>query len=288
MRRDLSHLLLRIGLQHRIGLEREHAAELAGNAADLVADAGLSEQAADGSAKRLTKLADQVAEHSLRRELAHLLSVGLLHRIGLEGQHAAELAGDAAELAAEPGLTEQAADGAAERLAELADQVAEQSLWRELLHLLHLLQLLQLLLLRQLLRIGLHGVSGEGQDAAADAAGHLPDLATEAGIAEQPADAAPDQPADRAAQQAAEQALRRKLLAAVATPLRNSIHVRSCACKGADIFSGLAPVCKSIGAPVASSQAAFAVRILRGARSIKKPCRPFGTARFSGSGWRGA
>ena len=42
-------------------------------------------------------------------------------------------------------------------------------------------------------------------------------------------DAAPDQPADGAAEQAAEQPLWRQLLSAIAAPLGDSIHVRSCA-----------------------------------------------------------
>ena len=85
-------LLLRPGLLHCVHLEGQHAAQLSGHAANLVAQSGLPDQAADGAAERLAKLADQVAEQALRRDLSHrLLRIGLLHRIGLEGEHAAEL-----------------------------------------------------------------------------------------------------------------------------------------------------------------------------------------------------
>ena len=118
-------------------------------------------------------------------------------------------------------MSEDAADCAAERLSYLAQQVAEETLRRELLH----------LLLLKLLRIGLlqllHRISLEGQQATAYASSHLSDLAAEAGIAKKPPDAFADQTAKRSAKHAAEQALRRQLLSTIATPLLNTIHGRS-------------------------------------------------------------
>lgn len=131
-----------------------------------------------------------------------LLRPGLLHRVGLEGQHAAEMARDTAELAAQSGLSEHAADCATQRLADLADQIAEEALWRHLLllllldlllkllldllqlllQLLNLLQLLQRVLLALLALLAirlLHGISREGQHAT-KLAGDITDLSAQA------------------------------------------------------------------------------------------------------------
>ncbi len=89
-----------------------------------------------------------------RRELLllriGLLCIGLLHRIALKRQQTSQLTGDIADLAAQPRLPEDAADGAAQGLSDLSEQVADEPLRRELLLLL-LLQLLKLLQLLQLL-----------------------------------------------------------------------------------------------------------------------------------------
>ena len=83
-----------------------------------------------------------------------LLRISLAHGVGAKRQHATDLACHAANLAAQVGVAKDAADGAAQRLAHLANQVAEPSLRGHLalLALLPLLSLLQLLLLRN----GLH------------------------------------------------------------------------------------------------------------------------------------
>lgn len=203
--------LLRIQLLHRVDLEWQHAAELAGDAAQLVAEPRLTEQPADGAAERLAELTHQIAEQPLRCQLLHwlllhrlllhrlllhpllllhrlllgellkqllseVLCVRLLYRVGLEWQQAAELAGDTADLAAERRLPDDAADGSAKRATELADEIAEHSLRRELLQL--------------LLCIGLlHRICAEGQQAT-ELAGDATDLAAQAGLSEQPADGA--------------------------------------------------------------------------------------------------
>ena len=233
MRRKLTLLgqlcllrLLRICRRHRIDVERQHAAQRAGNAADGAADAGLTEDAADGGAERTPHLADDIAEPALGCDLILLRQLGQLgllrllricrrHRIDVEGQHAAQRAGNAADGAAQARLAEQAADGAAQRTRHLADHVAEPTLGidllgqlRLLLQVLQLLQLLLLLLLR-LLRISLrHGVGAKWQQAADQAADAGADVLAEAGSVEQAADALADQAAQGAAKQAAGQELR--------------------------------------------------------------------------------
>src|SRR5476649_2516307 len=77
--------------------------------------------------------------------LGELLRIGGRHGIDGEGQHAAQLAGHAADGAADPRIAEQAADGAAQRLGDRADQIAEPALRRQLALLRLLLQLLYLL-----------------------------------------------------------------------------------------------------------------------------------------------
>lgn len=166
----IGRALLQLGpglLLRGIHLEGQKPTELPGGATDLATEAGLTEQSADHAAERLSDLAKQIAEETLRCELltcltlltllplplVHLLQllkllhlllellhllrelrIGLTDRILLEGQKTAELAGDTAYLPAESGLTEQPADGAAGRLSVLTDQVAHPSLRRELLH----------------------------------------------------------------------------------------------------------------------------------------------------------
>ncbi len=106
----------------------------------------------------MANLSEQIAEDSLRRKLLHLLLIQLLcvgllkllHRIGLEGQKPAELSSGTADRAAQPRLTKDTPDRTAKWLTDLSEQVAEESLRRELL----LLKLLLKLLL-QLLRISL-------------------------------------------------------------------------------------------------------------------------------------
>ena len=72
---------------------------------------------------------------------------GLLHGVHLERQHASKLACNTADAGAQSLIAEHAANGAAERLADLSEQVAEETLWRHLL---------LLLLLGELLHIGSH------------------------------------------------------------------------------------------------------------------------------------
>lgn len=111
--------------------------------------------------------------HLPRLRLPLLLRVVQRHRIGIEGQHAAKLASDTAYCAAESGIAECAADGLAERLGYVTDQIAEPALGRQLrrcllcallsplqqgqllhaLYFLQLLKLLQLLLLQLLLQL---------------------------------------------------------------------------------------------------------------------------------------
>src|SRR5471030_868999 len=137
--------LLRIGGRHGIDGEGQHAAQLAGHAADGAADARIAEQAADGAAQRLGHRADQVAEPALWRQLAlqllqllQLLLLCLLRirrrdRVGAEWQdRAANAAGDLADLMAQVGIAEQAADAASYQSAQRrADQAAEETLRRQ-------------------------------------------------------------------------------------------------------------------------------------------------------------
>jgi hypothetical protein len=148
----------------------------------------------------------------LGMRLALLLRASL--RPGLEGQHAAELGGDAADGVADLLVAGQAADQAAQGPAELADGIAEPALRRQLALLLLFLLLLLLLVQRQQLRqlLLLIGVGRQRQEAAADAARHLSDLPAKLRVAEQSADAAADQAAQRRAEHAAEESLWCQLL----------------------------------------------------------------------------
>ncbi|MCH8684225.1 hypothetical protein [Pedomonas mirosovicensis] len=107
-KRLLTKRLLLLELRH--GLERQEAAQLAGKAADGLAEPLVAKGAADGSADRRAILLQQVAEEALRRELllqllkllqllqllqlVHLrkwlLELGLEFRRGLEGQETAQ------------------------------------------------------------------------------------------------------------------------------------------------------------------------------------------------------
>ncbi len=85
------------------------------------------------------------------------------------------------------------------------------------------------LLLCLLLRIGLrHGIRLKWQKPATNATRHLANLVTQPSIAKDAADAASYQTAKGSTKQSTQQALRCKLLPAVATQLRNPIHVVSC------------------------------------------------------------
>ena len=85
---------------------------------------------------RLADLAEHIAEPALRGELGLLclLCLGIRggHRIDPERQNPAQLSGGAADCAAQSLLAEDAADRAAQRLAYLAEQVAEPALRRQL------------------------------------------------------------------------------------------------------------------------------------------------------------
>ena len=132
-------LVLRVGvIPLRSCFERQQAAELSGDAADLLAEAAVAETSADPSADRTGDLADGVTEESLRRELRGglllILRVGIVAlRSGLERQQPAELPGDAADLLAEPLIAKATADPSAERAAELAECIADSALRCELL-----------------------------------------------------------------------------------------------------------------------------------------------------------
>src|SRR5919199_1464515 len=97
----------------------------------------VSSELSDCAAKRLADLPQQIAEKSLRRKLAalellrrlELLRIQGRSRIGSERKIPAQLSDGAADLRAESLVAEQAADCAAERLADLPEQIAEESLW---------------------------------------------------------------------------------------------------------------------------------------------------------------
>jgi hypothetical protein len=107
----------------------------------------IAERPADGPAERLPELAQQIADNSLRRQLLtglerrHLAE--LTYQVaeqslrgqllpGLERQERAELTCEPADRAADPLTAERPADGPAERLPELAQQIADNSLRRQL------------------------------------------------------------------------------------------------------------------------------------------------------------
>jgi hypothetical protein len=229
-------LLWALGNHSLVSSKWQQAAQLAGRAADGAAQARIAEDAANGATERLAYLADQVAEPALRSQLLlllllcqlrqlsllSLLGIGGGQWIGREWQHAAELAGSAANCATDARLAKNAADGAAKRLADLANQVAKPALRRHLLaHLCLLRELLLQLLLLQLLELLLlcllsigsgDGVGAEWQDRAAQAAGHLADLLAEVGAAEQAADPLANQAAQWGANQTAEKPLWCELL----------------------------------------------------------------------------
>lgn len=132
-------------------------------------------------------------------------------RIDAERQHAPDLACRAADRSAQLRITEGTADGAAQRLTDLADRVAEPALRRHLplLRKLRLLRLLDLLL-RQLLRVsGGDRIRAERQQAS-KLSGGAAYRASQLRIAEQAADRAA-QRLPGLAEQIAEEALRRNL-----------------------------------------------------------------------------
>src|SRR6185369_16930977 len=146
----------------------QHAPELAGQAAEHVAEPRRAEDVADGAAEPRAELLEEVADRALRHELLLLLLRKL--RAGGERQHAAERAGEIAEHAAELRLAEHAAEGAAELRRELLEEAADSPLRHELL----LRILLRELLLREL------RTRGEWQHAAelpGEAAEHIAELA---------------------------------------------------------------------------------------------------------------
>jgi len=116
----------------RTGVERQHACELTGDPAGGLSGALVAEGSADQATDRGRDRTEQIAEEALWDEL----SAGIvLHelRTGLERQEASELTGHAADLLAEALIAECSADGAAKRRADLAEQIAEEALRRELL-----------------------------------------------------------------------------------------------------------------------------------------------------------
>jgi len=145
--------------------------------------------------------------------LLQLLCVCRRDRVGAEWQQAAQLAGHVADLLAHAGIAEYAAaDGCTERGAHLSQDVAEPALRGELLSQLGLLlllllglllgllllKLLQQLLLLCLLSVCLrHRIGAKWQQRTANAACDLPDLAAQAGVTQQAANAAADCAAQR-------------------------------------------------------------------------------------------
>ena len=218
----LGELLRPGGLLHRVHLEWQQSSKLACNPADAGAQSLIAKHAANGSAERLADLSEQVAEESLRGELlllrllllllGELLHVGRHHWISLERQQSSELARNATDVATQTRLPEHAANGAAQWLAHLSEQVAEEALRRHLLSLALPLTLLGLpcLLLRQLLRIGgCYRVHLEGQESA-ELACSTTQRAAQTGLSEDAADGATERLADLA-QQIAEESLRGEL-----------------------------------------------------------------------------
>ena len=212
LRCDLLLALLALLALLRTGGERQHAAELRGDAADGVAQALVACQAADQAAQRFAEGTEGVAEPALRRHLALRASLLALSPLGAlyvllallaglqlggdvrrheaaEGQVRAE-----AELRPRDGVGNHAAVGRPQELRQIARQPALGT---------HLALLLLCLLLI--------GIGLQRQEAAADAARQLSDLVAQLRIAEQAADTAADQAAQRGAQHAAEEALWCKL-----------------------------------------------------------------------------
>lgn len=140
---ELLNLLRMLGVNRRIQRERHHLAQLARDAADAAAHTLLTPHAADGAASRLGHPAQQIADQSLRRNLALL------------GQLLYQLR---------------------QRVLALLGQLLYQLRQRVLL--LWLLQLLELLLLGLLRVRGCHRIHAKWPDAAETAAA-LADLLAE-------------------------------------------------------------------------------------------------------------
>ena len=139
-----------------VHLERQEPAELTRGATDLAANTGMTKEAANSATQWLTNMSEEITEEALRRDglpllpllrllglqllkllqlllpllLLRELRVSLCDGILLEGQQTAQLTCDAANLSAQPRLSENAADGTACRLTILSDQISEPSLWR--------------------------------------------------------------------------------------------------------------------------------------------------------------
>jgi hypothetical protein len=107
-----------------IGVKREHAAEIPGDASDSAAETAVARDSADGLSKRLADLAEQIAEPTLRIELLLLLllsGVGGGNGVDVEWQHAAEVPSDPADCSSEAAVTEGTADGLTKRSPDLSE-----------------------------------------------------------------------------------------------------------------------------------------------------------------------
>jgi molybdenum-dependent DNA-binding transcriptional regulator ModE len=195
-------------------------AELAGDVADLLTELRLTERAADRSTERTAETAEDVPEQTLWHEMLLATHIGpdvllsateaaKLLRTGREGQHMAELAGEAAELLTELRLAECTANRPTERPAKAAENVPEQALRRELLLAADMGPNLLLPAAEgtELLRTG-----REGQHVT-ELTGPAADLLTELRLAERAADHAAEGTAE-AAEDVPEQALRHHLWSA--------------------------------------------------------------------------
>ena len=173
----------KLGL-HRINPKGQEAlAELAGKAADLLAETLVAQRATNQPAKTSPILAQEVSKKALWRKLG-------LHRINPKGQEAlAELAGKAADLLAETLVAQRATNQPAKTSPILAQEVSKKALWRKL---------------------GLHRINPKGQEALAELAGKAADLLAETLVAQR----ATNQPAKTSpilAQEVSKKALWRKL-----------------------------------------------------------------------------
>src|SRR5205814_118833 len=106
----------------RLGLERQQRGELTERSADPRAELALTELVADPAASRTGELAENVGDGARRRE----------RRRRLERQQRGELTEGVADLRAALALTELVAGPAASRTGELAKNVGDGSLRREL------------------------------------------------------------------------------------------------------------------------------------------------------------
>jgi hypothetical protein len=121
---ELSQEIADSTLRHhlRTGVERQEASELTGGIADGLSETLITKRAANGAAEWRTDLSQQVADEALRGHL----------RTGVERQEASELTGGIADGLSETLITERAADGAAERCADLPQEVTDEALGHHL------------------------------------------------------------------------------------------------------------------------------------------------------------